>query len=141
LKEIDKKLVKGVIGFEVMKILWSGPTQVKDIRKKLLKTLEIGVDSETITKILELMERNGYIRSSTGSRKSYVLTGEGNFLFEDTQKALGLLNNLPLNIEKLAKWISLHLTSRTISISEQLIENSIRNYLAEETLREYLKIT
>lgn len=141
MEEVDKKLVKGIIEFEVMKILWSGPTHVKDIRTKLEETLGIGVDSETITKILEPMEKNGYVNRLTGLRKSYALARRGKFLFEDTRKSFSFYSHLTSNSEKLAKWVSLYLASRKILISEQMIEDSIRNYQAEEILKEQLTKT
>ena len=141
MEEVDKKLVKGIVEFEIMKILWSGPIHVKDIGKKLEEALEIGVDSETITKTLELMETNGYVNTSKGLRKNYVLTSKGKSLFEDTWQSLNFYNHITSDGERLAKWLSLYLASRKIWISEQMIENSIGNYQAEETLKKHLIIT
>ena len=121
-----------------MKILWSGPIYVKDIGKKLEEVLEIGVDSGTITKTLELMETNGYVNRSKGLKKNYVLTREGKSLFEDTWQSLNFYNHITSDGEKSAKWLSLYLASRKIWISKQLIENSIESYQAEETLKERL---
>ena len=124
-----------------MKILWSGPIHARDIGKKLEEALEIGVESETITKILELMETNGYVNRSKGLRKNYFLTREGKFLFKDTCQSLNFYDHITSNGERLAKWLSLYLASRKICISEQMIENSIANYQSEETLKERLTRT
>jgi len=138
MEEIDKRLVKGVIEFQIMKILWSGPTCIEDIRKKLLETVEIGVDPESITRILDLMEKKGYADKPKGLRRSYVLTTEGKALFERTWQALDFTNNLDSNGERLAKWISMHLALKKVWIGEQMIHDSIRNYLAEESLKRRL---
>lgn len=121
-----------------MKILWSGPIHAKDIGKKLEEVLEIGVDFGTITKILELMETNGYVNRSKGLRKAYVLTREGKSLFEDTWQSLNFYNHITSDGERFTKWLTLYLASRKIWISKQLIENSIGSYQAEETLKERL---
>ena len=138
MEEIGKKLVKGVIEFEVMKIVWSGPTHIKAIREKLTETLEIDLNSETITQILGIMEKNGYIRKPKGLSKSYALTLEGKSLFEHTWQSLTFLNHLDSHSEELAKWISLQLALRKIWINEQIIENTLRNYQAEKILKEQL---
>jgi DNA-binding PadR family transcriptional regulator len=138
MEEVDKRLVKSVIEFEIMKILWSSPTHIKDIRKKLLENVEIGVKSETITRILDSMEKNGYASKPKGLRRSYVLTMEGKALFEHTWQSLDFTNNLISNSEKLAKWISMHLALKKIWIGEQIIQESIRNYQAEEMLKRRL---
>jgi DNA-binding PadR family transcriptional regulator len=138
LEEVDKKLIKAVIEFEVMKILWSGPIHMEDIRKKVAETLEIGLDSETITRILNLMEKNGYINKPMGLSKSYALTLEGKSLFEHTWQSLNFIKHLDSHSEELAKWMSLQLALRKIWIDEQTIENVIRNYQAEKMLKEQL---
>ena len=140
MEEIEKKLVKGIIKLEVMKTLWSGPTNIENIRKKIIETLARALDSKTIAQTLSQMEKNGYIRSKlnkTKLRKSYGLTLEGKSLFEHTWHSLTLFNTSNINNEKLVKWMSLHFASRNVWIKEQMIEDSLRNYQAEEMLKEY----
>lgn len=137
--EMDKRLVKGVIGFQIMRILWSGPAHIEDIGKKLLENVEIGVDSETITRILDLMEKKGYANKLKGMKRSFVLTTEGKTLYERTWQSLDFTTNLDSNGERLAKWISMHLALKKVWIGEQMIHDSIRNYLAEETLKRKLE--
>ena len=84
------------------------------------------------------MEKNGYANKLKGLKRSYVLTMEGKALFEHTWQSLDFTNNLISNSEKLAKWISMHLALKKIWIGEQIIQESIRNYQAEEMLKRRL---
>jgi len=140
LVEIEKSLVMGVIKLEVLKALWSGPIDMENIRKRIIEMLADALDSKTITRILSQMEKNGYVRSKLNKirfKKSYALTLEGKSLFEHTWQSLNLFNTSDLRNEKLVKWISMHFASRNVWVSEQLIEDSLRNYQAEEMLKEY----
>ena len=131
----------GVIKLEVMKTLWSGPTDIEDLRKRIVETLANALDSRTITRILSQMEKNGYVRSKLNKiqfKKSYALTLEGKSLFEHTWQSLNLFNTPDVRNKKLVKWISMHFASRNVYVSEQLIEDSLRNYQAEEMLKEFL---
>ena len=131
----------GVIKLEVLKTLWSGPTDIENLRKRIVEMLANALDSRTITRILSQMEKNGYVRSKLNKiqfKKSYALTLEGKSLFEHTWQSLNLFNTPDVRNEKLVKWISTHFASRNVYVSEQLIEDSLRNYQAEEMLKEFL---
>ena len=139
MNEIGKRLLKGVLEFEVMKMLRSHPTNPKKIRKQIVKSLCIGLDMKTITQILNLMKRNGYIKTELGKpqlTQNYTLTSEGETLFEQTWQSINL--TMSVKTDKLVKWMSLYLTMRDVKVSEQIIENSLKDYQAEEMLREYL---
>ena len=137
--DFGKRLMKGVLEFEIMRILWSHPANLKKIKKQIVNKLNIGLDTKTITNILSLMERNGYLKTNLNKPKltqNYSLTWNGRSLFEQTWQSINL--TMSVKSEKLAKWMSLYLTMRDIKVNEQIIEKSLKNYQAEEMLKEYL---
>jgi DNA-binding PadR family transcriptional regulator len=139
MNEIGKRLLKGVLEFEVMKILRSRPTNLRKIRKQIVKSLCISLDMKTITQILHLMKRNGYIKAELSKPRltqNYALTSEGETLFEQTWQSINLTTSV--KTDKLAKWMSIYLAARDVKVNEQIIRKSLKDYQAEEMLRAYL---
>lgn len=95
-KEIQEKLVKGLLEIIVLQMLSSQPMHGYQIITKIRRSFGVYFGPSTIYPLLNSLEKQKYVKSSWDMngerpRKLYVLTTEGKGLLESAEDSLNLI--------------------------------------------------
>jgi PadR family transcriptional regulator PadR len=95
-KEIQEKLVKGLLEIIVLQMLNSQPMHGYQIITKIRRSFGVYFGPSTIYPLLASLEKQKYVKSSwdmSGERpkKVYMLTNEGKVLLDSAEDSLGLI--------------------------------------------------
>ncbi|MBC7129959.1 PadR family transcriptional regulator [Candidatus Bathyarchaeota archaeon] len=95
-KEVQVKLMKGLLDLIVLQFLSSKPMHGYQIITKIRKTFGVYFGPSTIYPLLNALEKNGYVTSewdmsNDRPRKVYKLTPEGRSLLTFTEESLNLI--------------------------------------------------
>ncbi|MEM1589277.1 MAG: PadR family transcriptional regulator [Candidatus Bathyarchaeia archaeon] len=95
-KEVQVKLMKGLLDLIVLQFLSSQPMHGYQIITKIRKTFGIYFGPSTIYPLLNALERSGYVKSewdmsNERPRKVYRLTAEGQNLLNFTEESLNFI--------------------------------------------------
>jgi PadR family transcriptional regulator PadR len=96
LKEVQVKLMKGLLDFIVLQFLSSRPMHGYQIITEIRKTFGVYFGPSTIYPLLNALEKSGYVKSewdvsSERPRKVYKLTAQGRNLLNFTEDSLNLI--------------------------------------------------
>jgi PadR family transcriptional regulator PadR len=96
LKEVQVKLMKGLLDFIVLQFLSSRPMHGYQIITEIRKTFGVYFGPSTIYPLLNALEKSGYVKSewdvsSERPRKIYKLTAQGRNLLNFTEDSLNLI--------------------------------------------------
>jgi len=96
LKEVQEKLMKGLLETIVLQLLSTSPMHGYQIITKIRKNFGVYFGPSTIYPLLGSMEKSGYVKSEwdvTGERprKVYKLTAEGQNLLQITEEYLNII--------------------------------------------------
>jgi PadR family transcriptional regulator PadR len=110
-KEVQVKLMKGLLDLIVLQFLSTQPMHGYQIITKIRKSFGVYFGPSTIYPLLSTLEKKGYVNSQWNMnnerpRKTYNLTNEGQTMLNFTENSLNLLcqkigtNNTPqMNVE------------------------------------------
>ncbi|MDI6690586.1 MAG: PadR family transcriptional regulator [Candidatus Bathyarchaeota archaeon] len=95
-KEVQVKLMKGLLDLIVLQFLSSQPMHGYQIITKVRKTFGVYFGPSTIYPLLNALEKKGYVKSewnmnSERPRKVYKLTSEGQSLLNFTEDSLNFI--------------------------------------------------
>jgi DNA-binding PadR family transcriptional regulator len=95
-KEVQVKLMKGLLDLVVLQFLGSQPMHGYQIITKIRKTFGVYFGPSTIYPLLGTLEKKGYVKSewnmsSERPRKVYKLTTEGQSLLNFTEDSLNFI--------------------------------------------------
>jgi len=95
-KEVQVKLMKGLLDMVVLQFLSSQPMHGYQIITKIRKTFGVYFGPSTIYPLLNALERKGYVKSEWNMqnerpRKVYKLTNEGQNLLNFTEDSLNFI--------------------------------------------------
>lgn len=95
-KEVQVKLMKGLLDLIVLQFLSSQPMHGYQIITKIRKTFGVYFGPSTIYPLLGTLEKKGYVKSEWNMnnerpRKVYKLTSEGQNLLNFTEDSLNLI--------------------------------------------------
>ncbi|MDH7563814.1 MAG: PadR family transcriptional regulator [Candidatus Bathyarchaeota archaeon] len=95
-KEVQAKLMKGLLDLVVLQFLSSQPMHGYQIITKIRKTFGVYFGPSTIYPLLGLLEKKGYVKSewnmnSERPRKVYKLTTDGQSLLNFTEDSLNFI--------------------------------------------------
>lgn len=95
-KEVQVKLMKGLLDLIVLQFLSSQPMHGYQIITKIRKTFGVYFGPSTIYPLLGTLEKKGYVKSEWNMsnerpRKVYKLTNEGQSLLNFTEDSLNLI--------------------------------------------------
>lgn len=95
-KEVQSKLMKGLLDLIVLQFLSGQPMHGYQIITKIRKTFGMYFGPSTIYPLLSLLEKKGYVKSDWNMcnerpRKVYKLTTEGQNLLNFTEDSLNLI--------------------------------------------------
>ncbi|MEM3623539.1 MAG: PadR family transcriptional regulator [Candidatus Bathyarchaeia archaeon] len=95
-KEVQVKLMKGLLDLIVLQFLSSQPMHGYQIITKVRKTFGVYFGPSTIYPLLNALEKKGYVKSewnmnSERPRKVYKLTSEGQNLLNFTEDSLNFI--------------------------------------------------
>ncbi|PIU58591.1 hypothetical protein COS86_08715 [Candidatus Bathyarchaeota archaeon CG07_land_8_20_14_0_80_47_9] len=95
-KEVQVKLMKGLLDMVVLQFLNSQPMHGYQIITKIRKTFGVYFGPSTIYPLLNALERKGYVKSEWNMqnerpRKVYKLTNEGQNLLNFTEDSLNFI--------------------------------------------------
>ncbi|MEM2518192.1 MAG: PadR family transcriptional regulator [Candidatus Bathyarchaeia archaeon] len=95
-KEVQVKLMKGLLDLIVLQFLSSQPMHGYQIITKIRKTFGVYFGPSTIYPLLNALERSGYVKSewdmsNERPRKVYRLTAEGRNLLNFTEDSLNFI--------------------------------------------------
>ncbi len=95
-KEVQVKLMKGLLDLIVLQFLSSQPMHGYQIITKIRKTFGVYFGPSTIYPLLNALERSGYVKSewdmsNERPRKVYKLTAEGRNLLSYTEDSLNFI--------------------------------------------------
>jgi len=95
-KEIQEKLVKGLLEIIVLQMLNSQPMHGYQIITKIRRSFGVYFGPSTIYPLLASLEKQKYVKSSwdmSGEqpKKVYMLTNEGKVLLDSAEDSLGLI--------------------------------------------------
>jgi PadR family transcriptional regulator PadR len=110
-KEVQVKLMKGLLDMIVLQFLSSQPMHGYQIITRIRKNFGVYFGPSTIYPLLNALEKKGYVKSewnmdSERPRKVYKLTAEGRNLLNFTEDSLNFIcrkigtNGMPKNIEE-----------------------------------------
>jgi PadR family transcriptional regulator PadR len=96
LKEVQVKIMKGLLDFIVLQFLGSRPMHGYQIITEIRKTFGVYFGPSTIYPLLNALEKSGYVKSewdvsSERPRKIYKLTAQGRNLLNFTEDSLNLI--------------------------------------------------
>ncbi|MGA9388600.1 MAG: PadR family transcriptional regulator [Candidatus Bathyarchaeia archaeon] len=106
-KEVQAKLMKGLLDLIVLQFLNGAPMHGYQIITKIRKTFGVYFGPSTIYPLLGTLEKKGYVKSEWNlsnerPRKVYMLTTEGQNLLNFTEDSLNIICK-KLNAPGLAK--------------------------------------
>ncbi len=95
-KEVQVKLMKGLLDLIVLQFLSTQPMHGYQIITKIRKTFGVYFGPSTIYPLLNMLEKKGYVKSEWNMnnerpRKVYNLTSEGQNLLNFTEDSLNLI--------------------------------------------------
>jgi PadR family transcriptional regulator PadR len=95
-KEVQVKLMKGLLDMVVLQFLSSQPMHGYQIITKIRKTFGVYFGPSTIYPLLNALEKKGYVKSEWNMqnerpRKVYKLTNEGQDLLNFTEDSLNFI--------------------------------------------------
>jgi PadR family transcriptional regulator PadR len=95
-KEVQVKLMKGLLDMVVLQFLSSQPMHGYQIITKIRKTFGVYFGPSTIYPLLNALEKKGYVKSEWNMqnerpRKVYKLTNEGQNLLNFTEDSLNFI--------------------------------------------------
>lgn len=95
-KQVQVKLMKGLLDLIVLQFLSSKPMHGYQIITKIRKTFGVYFGPSTIYPLLNALEKNGYVQSEWNMnnerpRKVYKLTSEGHKLLNFTEDSLNFI--------------------------------------------------
>jgi len=95
-KEVQVKLMKGLLDLIVLQLLGSTPMHGYQIITRIRKTFGVYFGPSTIYPLLGALEKKGYVKSewnmnSERPRKVYKLTSEGQNLLNFTEDSLNFI--------------------------------------------------
>lgn len=95
-KEVQVKLMKGLLDLIVLQLVGSSPMHGYQIITRIRKTFGVYFGPSTVYPLLNALEKNGYVESQWNMnndrpRKVYTLTSEGQNLLKMTEDSLNLL--------------------------------------------------
>ncbi|MBS7608100.1 MAG: PadR family transcriptional regulator [Candidatus Bathyarchaeia archaeon] len=95
-KEVQVKLMKGLLDLIVLQFLSSQPMHGYQIITRIRKTFGVYFGPSTIYPLLNALERSGYVKSewdmsNERPRKVYKLTAEGRSLLNYTEDSLNFI--------------------------------------------------
>jgi len=95
-KEVQVKLMKGLLDLIVLQFLSTQPMHGYQIITKIRKTFGVYFGPSTIYPLLNMLEKKGYVKSEWNMsnerpRKVYKLTNEGQNLLNFTEDSLNLI--------------------------------------------------
>jgi PadR family transcriptional regulator PadR len=122
-KEVQVKLMKGLLDLIVLQFLSSQPMHGYQIITKIRKSFGVYFGPSTIYPLLATLEKKGYVNSQWNMnnerpRKTYKLTNEGQTMLKFTENSLNLLcqkigTNCTPKMTVEANSTMSHLTKRT----------------------------
>ncbi len=95
-KEVQVKLMKGLLDLVVLQFLRAQPMHGYQIITKIRKSFGVYFGPSTVYPLLTMLEKKGYVKSewnmkSERPRKVYNLTSEGQNLLNFTEDSLNLI--------------------------------------------------
>jgi DNA-binding PadR family transcriptional regulator len=95
-KEVQSKLMKGLLDLIVLQFLSSQPMHGYQVITKIRKTFGVYFGPSTIYPLLNVLEKKGYVKSEWNMdnerpRKVYKLTTEGQSLLNFTEDSLNFI--------------------------------------------------
>lgn len=96
MKDVQTKLMKGLLDLIVLELLNAQPMHGYQIITRIRKTFQVYFGPSTIYPLLNALEKGGYVKSEWDMqherpRKAYRLTGQGQTLMNLTEDSLNLI--------------------------------------------------
>jgi len=123
-KEVQVKLMKGLLDLIVLQFLSSQPMHGYQIITKIRKTFGVYFGPSTIYPLLNALERSGYVKSewdmsNERPRKVYKLTAEGRNLLNFTEDSLNFI----------CKKIGATGVTKEIALEENTVQPALRSFI------------
>ncbi|MEM4701335.1 MAG: PadR family transcriptional regulator [Candidatus Bathyarchaeia archaeon] len=123
-KEVQVKLMKGLLDLIVLQFLSSQPMHGYQIITRIRKTFGVYFGPSTIYPLLNALERSGYVKSewdmsNERPRKVYKLTAEGRSLLNYTEDSLNFI----------CKKIGATGIPKETALEENVTQSALRSFL------------